>query len=213
MIHYLMPLLFSHPFSYDPLSHASSFFALFSSHPLPSFTTKISISHASGLLSLPVSSHPLPHPSNTTKMIHYLMPLLFFLPFPYLLILFSIISCLFSSSCIFSFSPSSLQLKMIHYLMPLLFSLPFPMIHYLMPLVFSHPFSCIFSCLSLPHPLQSTDDPLSHASAFLSPFSCIFSFSPHPSNTTKMIHYLMPLVFSHPFPVSSHPLPHPFQYN
>ncbi|CAE1307634.1 unnamed protein product [Acanthosepion pharaonis] len=213
-----MPLLFSHclpvsshsypyPFQYNsdyPLSHASALFSLiaciFSFLPL-SLPIQLRLSIISCLC------------SSLTACLYLLILTPLSLPIQLRL---SIISCLCSSltDCLYllilTLIPSSTT-QIIHYLMPLLFSHCLP--------VFSHSYPYPFQ--------YNSDYPLSHASALLSLLACIFSFLPLslpiqlrlsiisclcssltdclylliltliPSNTTQIIHYLMPLLFSH----------------
>ncbi|CAE1277328.1 unnamed protein product [Acanthosepion pharaonis] len=150
-------------------------------------------------------------PSNTTNIIHYLMPLLFSHPLPYLPIL--------------SLIPSHIT-KIIHYLMPLRFSHSLPylpilslipsdttnIIHYLMPALLSL-FTSIFPFFPLSLPIQLILSITSCLCSSLTLYQYLPILSLLPSDTTNIIHYPMPLLFSPPLPVSSHSLPYPFQCN
>ncbi|CAE1263480.1 unnamed protein product [Acanthosepion pharaonis] len=125
---------------------------------------------------LPVSSHSLPYPSNTTKYLHYLI-FLFSIPFLYLLILLSFQSH-YPLSHLFLLSPFCLYLLILSLILPIQLRLS------------------IISCFSFLHHL-----PIIHYLIFLSSLTlCLYLLilSLILSNTTKIIHYLIPL-FSHLF--------------
>ncbi|CAE1307632.1 unnamed protein product [Acanthosepion pharaonis] len=135
---------------------------------------------------LPVSSHSYPYPFlNTTQIMHYLMP-----------------SCLLFSHCLPVSSHS--------YPYPFQYNSDYPLSH--ASALFSL-IACIFSFLPLSLPIQLRLSIISCLCSSLTACLYLLILTLIPSNTNKIIHYLMPLLFSHCLPVSSHSYPYPFQYN